>query len=115
MPPIPPVPGPPIWQVIPSLLHLFDGQGISIVSVHPPASSQTGVTRLSTSRGHVVIPQGVPAIWLPFSTHWDTPVEHDVTPILHLFASMQDWFGVQAPHAPEWQTFPEPHVLPSVA
>jgi hypothetical protein len=114
LPPIPAVPVPPPgWHSLPSLRHFIDGQSTVSASVQPPVSSQTGVTRLSS--GHMGVPQTVPAGWLPLSTHWDTPVEHDVAPVLHLFATVQGWFAMQVPHVPEWQTFPDPHVLPSVA
>ena len=114
LPPIPAVPVPPPgWQSFPSLRHFMDGQSTVSASVQPPISSQTGVTRLSS--GHMGVPHVCPAGQLPLSTHWDTPVEHDVTPVLHSFVGWHVWFAMQVPHVPEWQTFPEPHVLPSVA
>ena len=79
-PPMPPVPVPPPgWQSLLSLRHFFDGHCTSVMSVQPPMSSQMGVTWLSPPAGQVVIPQVVPAGWFPLSTHWGTPVEHEVT------------------------------------
>lgn len=114
MPPPPSLPASvPGRQPVPSGRQLPDAQTNSVVSLQLPVSLQTGVT--SESIGQVVVPQTVPAGWLPLSTHWESPVAHEVRPVLHLLGGLHIWFAEQLPQVPEWQTMRVPHDVPSVA
>jgi len=85
-------------QSVPSLRQLPDGHSMTL-STQAPMPSQAGVIRLSL--GQVVTPQAVPSAWLPLSTHRETPVEHDVVPVLHLFVGLHGCIATQLPHVPE--------------
>jgi hypothetical protein len=103
---------PPGKQSVPSGLHIPEGQSSSRLALQLPWL-QVGVT--SESIGQVVVPQIVPAGRFVLSTHSDTPVAHEVTPVLHGLVGVHGWFAVQVPQVPEWQTLLAPQVVPSVA
>lgn len=59
------------------------------------------------------MPQEVPAVLLPLSTHIDAPVEHDVVPVLHRLVGGQATPTAQDTQVPNLQTRFVPQDAPS--
>jgi hypothetical protein len=87
--------------VAPVLQGLVGGQLIAFV--HDPH-----VPLLQT----LFVPQLVPLATFPVSTHADTPVTHDVAPVLHTFVGWQLTPPVHATQLPVLQTLFVPQVVP---
>ena len=61
----------------------------------------------------MLVPQLVPAGWLPFAVHCAVPVEQDNVPVWHgLLLGVHGLPSAQAPQAPLLQTFPLPQSVP---
>jgi hypothetical protein len=74
-----------------------------------PAEQVTHAPLLQT----IPPPQALPSRALPASTHMETPVAHEVLPLLQGLLTVQATSGVQAPQPPFLQTMLSPQLLPS--
>jgi hypothetical protein len=61
----------------------------------------------------MLVPQDVPSATLfVVATHVETPVAHEVVPVLHEFGMVQGKFAVHALQAPLLQTMLVPQLIP---
>ena len=86
----------PLWQV------LVGVQAVPLLQAAQAPALQT-----------MAVPHDVPAALLPLSTQTETPVAHEVVPVLHGLLGWQATFAVHETHCPVWQTRLVPHAVPS--
>jgi hypothetical protein len=73
-----------------------------------PATHATQVPALHT----LPVAHIVPFAMFPVSTHCEDPVEHEVVPVLHVFAGWQIDPELHETQLPPLQTLPVAHMVP---
>ena len=92
----------PVWQV-----YVPSWQG-SLGAQLPPAVQLLQVPPLQT----LFVPHDVPFARFPVSAQTEVPVAHDVAPVWHAVAGVQEVPAVQDPQVPKVQTMFVPHTVP---